>query len=99
MMQKSNSDNRSGALLSCFRYVPITWSLYSKQTWVRIITYLPATLANMIGNIILLPIYGYQAAAWISVFTYFIFVGTVYRMGQKYTKIYLELRKIMAYWQ
>lgn len=48
-------------------------------------------------NYIFIPKFGYMAAAWTTLFTYFVMVVVSYKTGQKYYRIPYNVRKVSLY--
>jgi len=64
------------------------------KTWLLILSYLPAAVVNIIGNIVFLPKYGYMAAAWVSIVTYFVFAVTAYLSCRGILNIPFEFKRL-----
>jgi len=58
--------------------------------------YFPAAAINILGNMIFLPKYGYMAAAWVSVATYFAFSFILYFAGRKLIEVQYEVRMLVT---
>jgi len=68
----------------------------NKKTWLLNVAYLPAAAFNVSGNMVLLPKYGYVAAAWVSAATYFVFAIIQYFTCRKLVSIKYEFRRLLA---
>lgn len=64
------------------------------KTWLLNFSYIPAAIVNVVGNIILLPRFGYMAAAWMTVATYSIFSLFAYFSCKGALDIPFEFRKL-----
>lgn len=64
------------------------------KTWLLNISYAPAAAINITGNMILLPKYGFMAAAWMTVVTYSIFSIITYFTCRKTLSIPFEFRRL-----
>lgn len=64
------------------------------KTWLLNAAYAPAALINIIGNILLLPKYGFMAAAWMTVVTYFTFSLITYFSCKKTLSISFEFGRL-----
>ncbi len=87
------------ALGLCFHafYIFFTVGAFLKEkTWLLSMSYAPAAAINIIGNILLLPLYGYMAAAWMSVITYFSFAVFAYFSCRRALKITFEYKRLTA---
>lgn len=85
------------ALGLCFHafYTFFTIGAYLKsKTWLLNIAYFPAAIFNLSANILLLPVYGYMAAAWVTVFTYAIFAFAAYYSCRKTVEINYEVKRL-----
>lgn len=73
------------------------WYKLSGQTmfgaWFSIL----GAIITIVLNYIFIPYFGYMAAAWTTLFTYFVMVFVSYKTGQKYYKIPYNVRKITLY--
>lgn len=86
------------ALGLCFHafFTFFTIGAYLKsKTWLLNVAYFPAAIFNLSANILLLPLYGFMAAAWVTVFTYAIFAVAAYYSCRKTVKIEYELRRLV----
>ncbi len=54
-----------------------------------------AAAVNIVGNILLIPIYGMMAAAWVTLFSYFVLAALLYVLIQKHYRIHYEWRRVM----
>lgn len=69
-------------------------SMIKKKTWLVNLAYVPAAALNIAGNMILLPKYGYMAAAWVTVCTYFVFSVILFFACRGLVKISYEYKRI-----
>jgi O-antigen/teichoic acid export membrane protein len=67
-----------------------------KKTWRLNLAYFPAAAINIIGNIVLLPRYGYMAAAWMSTITYFVFAAVLYFSCRKLIEVKYEFGRLFS---
>jgi O-antigen/teichoic acid export membrane protein len=87
------------ALGLCFHafYTFFTAGTFLKsKTWLLNLSYIPAAVINIIGNIILLPRYGFMAAAWMTVVTYFVFAVIAFLTCRKLLNISFEILRLVA---
>jgi O-antigen/teichoic acid export membrane protein len=85
------------ALGLCFHafYTFFTVGAYlESKTWLLNISYLPAAFVNVAANMILLPKYGYLAAAWVTVLTYAVFALAAYFSCKKALYVPYEFRRL-----
>ena len=64
------------------------------STWLLNLSYLPAALFNIFGNIVFLPGYGFMAAAWVTILTYIVFIVALYFSCKHLTVINYEFRRL-----
>ncbi|GAB6074883.1 oligosaccharide flippase family protein [Nautilia lithotrophica] len=67
---------------------------YKKSWWMSMSGYLPALL-NLVLNFIFIPKYGIYAAAWTTLFSFFIYAVIVFAMAQKLKKFILPYEKFL----
>lgn len=87
------------ALGLCFHALYLFFSLGSylnNRTWLLIFAYLPAAAINVVGNMVLLPRYGYMAAAWVSTATYFAFSVILYFVCKKLVSVEYDFRRLLT---
>ncbi len=78
-------------------YIHFTVGAYLKnKTWLLIFSYLPAAILNIVGNMLVLPRYGYMGAAWMTVTTYFVFSFIAYISCQGILNVKYEFRRIFV---
>ena len=65
-----------------------------EKTWLLNVAYFPAACINISLNIILLPRFGYMAAAWTTVLTYFSFSLLLYLACRRTIDISFEFRRL-----
>jgi O-antigen/teichoic acid export membrane protein len=83
----------------CFHafYTFFTVGAFLKEkTWLLSLSYVPAAAINIAGNILLLPRYGYMAAAWMSVLTYFVFSALAYLSCRNELKVSFEIKRLVV---
>ena len=83
-----------GVCLHAFYTFFTVGAFIKKKTWLVNIGYLPAAILNIALNMVLLPRFGYIAAAWTTVFTYFTFVALVYVACRKTISISFEFKRL-----
>lgn len=64
------------------------------KTWLLNLSYAPAAAINITGNIVLLPKYGFMAAAWMTVVTYAAFSLMTYFACKRTLNIPFEFRRL-----
>ena len=64
------------------------------KTWLLNYAYFPAALINIVGNIWLLPKYGYMAAAWVSVVTYLTFAIILFCSCRRLIRVEFEVKRL-----
>ena len=84
-----------GVCFHAFYFFFSIGSFLQKKTWRVNLAYLPAAIINIIGNMILLPKYGYMAAAWTSIVTYFTFSFILYFSCKRLVHIRYETKRIV----
>ena len=67
----------------------------SKKTKYLSYSIMVAAAFNLISNLIFIPIYGFRAAAWNTLFSYMISAGMIYYHSQKVYPITYEWRRIL----
>ncbi len=66
----------------------------NNKTWLLNFSYIPAAMVNVVGNILLLPRFGFMAAAWMTVATYSLFSLIAYFSCKGTLNIPFEFRKL-----
>lgn len=69
-------------------------SFLRERTWLLNVAYLPAAALNIAGNIILLPRYGFMAAAWVTIATYLVFAVILYFACNRLVTVTYEFRRL-----
>lgn len=83
-----------GLCFHAFNFFFSVGSMIKKKTWLVNIAYIPAAAFNIAANMILLPKYGYMAAAWITLCTYFVFAVILFCACRGLVKISYEYKRI-----
>jgi O-antigen/teichoic acid export membrane protein len=83
-----------GLCFHAFYFFFSVGTFLQKKTWLVNIAYLPAAAINIIGNIYLLPKYGYIAAAWMTLLTYFSFFLILYFTCRKLIHVKYETKRL-----
>lgn len=81
----------------CFHGIStfFTGGAYIKnKTWLICMIHVPAAVVNIVGNIFLLPRYGYIAAAWMTIVTYMVFSVTSYFSFRRVLNIQYEFKRL-----
>ncbi len=81
----------------CFHGIStfFTGAAYIKnKTWLICMIHVPAALVNIVGNVFLLPRYGYIAAAWMTIVTYMVFAATSYFSFRRVLNIQYEFKRL-----
>ncbi len=73
------------------------WFKLSKKTKFGAIMAAIAAVITVAGNYVFIPIYGYEACAWVTLTTYVFLTVLSYFLGQKHYPIPYNLRKIFLY--
>ena len=73
-----------------------TGAVIKNKTWLLPIAFIVAALINIVLNTILLPIYGYIAAAGVSVVTNIVFVSILYALCNKIYPIPYEFKRMFT---
>lgn len=66
------------------------------KTWLLLLPYLLSAIVNIVLNYYLLPRFGYLAAAWSTVITYFIFSVSSYFIFRKILPVPFDILKIIS---
>ena len=74
----------------------IIGALIKKKTLFLPFSYGGACIVNIILNLVLVPIYGYKAAAWVSVLTYFTFSAVAYLIFRNIYYIEFEFKRLFG---
>jgi len=85
-----------GLCFHAFYFFFSVGAFVEKKTWLVNIAYLPAVVISIAGNIMFLPRFGYMAAAWVAVITYFLFAAILYLSCKRTIKIDYEFGRLGA---